>query len=153
MQSAHCVWPPFQHSGPLSPAQLTLSANTLQDTTPAAGMRREGLAVTPTITQRHVGSLAKVSVCQVWLDNAYALSEQPFPWPAPNGKPLVLSAFACKLSRSRSTYAHTSFKSLQHRQACAAADATTMLWVLVQVWPFYPACNYRKAVSCGQALT
>jgi hypothetical protein len=35
-------------------------------------MRREGLAVTPTIIQRHVGSLAKVSVCQTWLDNAYA---------------------------------------------------------------------------------
>jgi len=43
------------------------------------GLLLEGLAVTPTIIQRHVGSLAVVSLCHMWFDIAYALFEQPIP--------------------------------------------------------------------------
>jgi len=42
-------------------------------------MLLEGLAVTPTINQKHAGSLAKMSVCQIWLGNAFAILGQPVP--------------------------------------------------------------------------
>ena len=73
-------------------------------------------------------------------------------WAAPYGKPLLLSAFACKLIRPRSTCAQIPFRSLQYYQACAAAYVSLMLWVLVQVWPLHRACIHEQAVSCGQAL-
>ncbi len=99
-------------------------------------MQREALAVTPNIVQRHVGSPAKVSFCQMWLDSAYALFEQPFPWPAPHNKPLLLSAFASGPRSThtpgpRSTHTLTYRKSYQRQQACATADAFCMLQVLV----------------------
>ncbi|DBB15023.1 TPA: hypothetical protein ACH3X3_004608 [Trebouxia sp. C0006] len=46
--------PSLQHSGSSSPAQLALFANPLQDT---ISMLHEGLAVSPTVNQSHVGFL------------------------------------------------------------------------------------------------
>ncbi len=102
-------WPPmsvswsFESSTPGTLPSIHCRRLNLQQ----PSMRCKDLAFTPSIIQRHVGSLAEVSICHMWLDNVYALSEQPFPWPAPHGKPLLLSAFACKLSRPRSIYTHT----------------------------------------------
>lgn len=88
-----------------------LSANTLQDT---ISMRREGLPVTPIIVQRHVGSLAKVSICQMGLGNACVYMQCMFPVgaamllavPAPKGKPtLILPLHASCLHISLCTHA------------------------------------------------
>ena len=43
MHSAHCIGPSFQYPGPLSPAQLVHSFNTLQDTKPAGKHAMRGL--------------------------------------------------------------------------------------------------------------
>ncbi len=101
--------PLLQHSGPSSPAQLALSANPLQDT---ISMLHEGLAVGPTVDQRHVGSPAEVSVCHMWLDNAYAtcLGSHSLGTAGTQWQAAFFSALACKLFRYEFTpiYSHAS---------------------------------------------
>ena len=103
LSSLQC--PPLQHSGPLTPAQLALSANTLQNT---VSMRHEGLAVSPIDNQRHVGSLAMVSACQMWLGNACAtcLGSHSLGTARTQWQAAVFSALACKLSRYEFTHIH-----------------------------------------------
>jgi hypothetical protein len=158
--------PSLQHSGPSSPAQLALFANPLQDT---ISMLHEGLAVSPTVNQSHVGFLGMVSVCHMWLDDAYAtcLGSHSLGTARTQWQAAFVSALACKLSRYEFapytyTHARTSFKSVKHWQAYAAADASLMLCFLVQVWPLHldclsgaanlsptPACSSEDNVSCS----
>ncbi len=115
-------------------------------------MQCKDLAVTPSILQKHVGSLAEVSICHMWLNSVYALCEQPFPWPAPPCKPLLLSACACKLSRLRRTQliqkltvsiSMCGSKLLPHALRAGAG---------VAIASCSAACTCGRAVLSGQAL-
>lgn len=110
--------PSLQHSGSSSPAQLALFANPLQDT---ISMLHEGLAVSPTVNQSHVGFLGMVSVCHMWLDDAYAtcLGSHSLGTARTQWQAAFVSALACNLSRYEFapytyTHARTSFKSVKH---------------------------------------
>jgi len=128
-----------------------------------ASMLLEGLAVTPTVNQRHVASLAKVSVCQMWLGNAFAPcwgshflgSACTQSLHASLLFLLPLHASCLGLDLPTRTHTHTSFKSLKHWQACAAAGASPKLCrcghfiFVVGMEYLSQAANFSSRTACS----
>jgi len=83
----------------------------------------------------------------MWLDNAYALNGQFLGLHPMASLFLLLPLIASCLDLILHTHTHHS-----KLAALTTASVSPMLWVLVQVWPFHPACTYGGAVSSGQAL-
>ena len=74
----------------------------------------------------------------------------PLAVPALTGEPMLLSALACKLSKSRPAYTHTSFNG----KLVLQQTYIPMLWLLVQdlVWPFHLHGRYVQDMSCTANL-
>ena len=121
-----------------------------------ASMLLEGLAVTPTVNQRHVASLAKVSVCQMWLGNAFAPCWGSHFLGSACTQSLhasllfLLPLHASCLGLDLPTRTHTHL--IQKLEALASLCSSRRISQAVQVWPLHLRCRYGISVSSSQLL-